>query len=176
MKSNYRKSEDSIDIIDEDQESYGKEGITPRQIVLSHLKHICDFIFKGEMKGDYTIDKGGHVSKGKDGREIIINAIKIFSKILAPHYDPDMNEVQDKFDEMIKDREEALMNAFINSRYNISEKKKLNHKKILRPVDKNSPEYEAELSWKFDLYLELFEEHNQLLARINYMAGEVYTE
>jgi len=176
MPSNYKKSEDSIDIIDEDQESYGKEGITPRQIILSHLKHICDFIFKGEMKGDYTIDKGGQVSKGKDGREIIISAIKIFSKILAPHYDSEMEDIQEEFDEMIKDREEELLNSFINSRFNTHEKKKLNKKKILRPVDKNSPEYEAELSWKFDLYLELFEEHNQLLARNNYMAGEVYTE
>ena len=169
------------EIIDEEK-YYSKEGITPRQLILSHIDRISRYIFKGEDTP--TKDEKGNF-RTPDRRIVVISAIEFFTSILKPYYDKGMKEQQEKFDKQILKLEKILLRKSIHSEaykkaneskrgnFNINYhkwKKFLISQGILL-IDKFSGHFEFYISIKYKSHLKLFEKQNQLLYRKNFLTS-----
>lgn len=168
--------DDSVQIIDEEDYTYGKEGLGAREIILSHLKHICDYVFKGKGASGYSMDSKGGIKKEADYREIVMEAIDILSALLKPHYDDIMWNADKRFEKTKEEIEKALTNSYLIKNFKPHQIIQFKKSQILRPVNKNSADYEAELSWKWANYMKLLTEQNFLLKRLNYLSAEDYGE
>ncbi len=83
--------------------SYGKEGISFKDIILNHLKRISEFS-SVEFRGGYWEEKQIHLGSGNfqtertyvpDSREIYTNAVDVLADLLYPHFDSEMKKAEE---------------------------------------------------------------------------------
>jgi len=191
MVSYTKKQEEQVDeIIDEESLNYSNSssGLTPRDIILSHIKKLSSFIFSGSIDTKKDGDKGLSIQK-VDKREIIIQAIDFTIAILQPFYDEDMvNKQEDYNNKLNKLKDKLREDSIIFSAYNkCSEDSNFDNKKLVEwinffecqnliMIDKEESYYEEFIIEKFELSMKLFQDMNFLLHRKNYLQDEEYSE
>lgn len=168
---------DEVEIIDQDVSRYGSKDLSPKQIILNHINRISKYIFSGEQEPMTKESKTGAV-KTVDRRQIIIQAIEFLVSTLQPFYDEKMDNSQTKFNTFIKELEEKLVTSAINfrpmekgGRKNFQEWQKFLTKNLMISISKETQYYEHYLSVKYSAYMNLFQEQNYLLKRMNYLTS-----
>lgn len=158
-------------------------AITPQIIILRHIDRISKYIFSGEHEPTTKVTNQG-VAKTVDRRVIIIQAIEFLIATLTTHYDKDMKAKQKEFDEAMVKVEKGLLTTAINTEaYNqalirtgdkqetMKMFKDLYNNNSMMPINKESPYYERYIVIKYINYMSLFKAQNELLNRIDYLAG-----
>lgn len=179
------------------EQYYGKKEKTSfRDVVLSFLKKILE-LSTTEFRGGYTkrifTANSYYDEYIPDSRKCYIQAVENLSHILAPHYDKQMQEIWDEYEESVNSLDQTyyeLRKRKIIADWEFKRKKmtaegEKNHRNFPTEFDleerlrtiKEGEKYET---WRRNKHLEyaqeLFRELNKLLKRVDYLKSAVYSE
>ncbi len=177
------KEEQEVGFIDAEARSGGKEKITFKEIVLSHLKKIGTFA-SVEFRGGWWDERTVHTSLGgvtkseeirtyiEDTREVYNNSINYLFDILYPHFDKKMKDEGEKIDKELDKTYNDNTVVVEEDREDETSKEGKEVEQKERRVFKGKNNKSSYRAKKLEIKRKLFRALCSFLKRIDYFKGK----